>query len=1042
MRILHITDFHLDTRNLRDWNNFVKSAMLRKLLEDHAEKSFDVVAFTGDMIDKAGYDIGGAEKAFEVFKKEVIDPIAESLSIPIDRFLIIPGNHDMERDKDNQRSELGSLAFFKESKHVSDFISSENVKPTFDGIERMRTYKKFEDELYQNSAAISKKTFGYSARFKIEGTQVGVCAFNSSWRCYGKNDSGNLIVGEEQLASLYKTIKDCEVKVGLIHHPLDWLSDVERGTIAAHITKDFDLLLVGHVHESQTSIHTGFNGTLFISVAPSGLNDIRSDSRTFANGFTIIDFEKKNRTIECTYYRYNHSKKLFVLNTDLADSGRLALQIPIAQSAKKLSLVKTLIENIKEDHFERMDQHLLNVKAEVATTSIKEGFVLPPIDSGSSSEKDVGDEQLSIAEIVKSKQNLVVFGDQETGKTILLYRLVREFVDEFEYLKKVPVYVDFGELGAKELQTAIKDFLRCSSEDVKYLLSENQVVLLVDNVDFSNEKNTTEQLKKLHRFAKDNEAIQLIATSHDTLSGILPTDYVKNCRIPFRPYFIRSLKAREIKTIMKQWLPEESELQQDERLEKLVNSFSAYSLPSTAMSVSLFLWSMENKERKPINNAVLMEIYIEIILEKISKENVYRDNFDFTNKIQLLAKIAQEMLAANQPSYSILYSEFVSIIEKYLKELVGFQFDTEVIVKYFLSRKIFIKHQVNRVKFTYSCFFHFFIAKRMEYDPSFREYVMDKSHYFKFYKEIDYYTGLTRSDRNLFLEIFTRFEEEFSGTEHLLQNLDVDDYFSSKMPSQESVVKNVEIKDIKENRPSPEKLEEFYNQRLAQISNPSQILYKEGSVTLERLLILMANVLRNSEGVEDLELKKKAYRSIIKYSLSWMVLYREYLLDSFKNQQKLPSWVPSGLGVDYMLKNIPFHVQSGLYQHLGTSKLGSVVLEKIKHDNLKSNGVSDVESYLSIGMYSDIHATDFPKYLKSFIKRVKNNIVRDYCFYKLLDYYYRKTKPGSANEEIYLDILTELRIRAQGLPKRLKERVMKTFEDSKKTFRADFFDRD
>jgi hypothetical protein len=298
----------------------------------------------------------------------------------------------------------------------------------------------------------------------------------------------------------------------------------------------------------------------------------------------------------------------------------------------------------------------------------------------------------------------------------------------------------------KDITTCIKTYLRCSTSDVKDLVLNNQIVLLIDNLRYK-KGYLKEQLNKVHSFFNENEGVQIIATNENDFIGMLPEDYLEICKIPFMNFFIRNLGSKEIKNIMKLWLPGEDELKTEDRLDKLVTSFNSFALSSNAMSVSLFIWSTEYSKGKPINNAVLMEIYIEIILEKLSKENIYRGSFDFKNKVQLLAKIAQEMLLCNQPNYSITYSQFATIIENYLKNLVGFTHDPEIIIRYFLDRKLFIKYQSDRIKFTHSCFFHFFIAKRMEFDPEFRSHILDNDRYFQYPKEIDYYTGLVRSDK-------------------------------------------------------------------------------------------------------------------------------------------------------------------------------------------------------------------------------------------------------------------------------------------------------
>ena len=902
MRIIHLTDFHLTPKNLKDWNEYVREPLLEKLSWLHKNKEIDFIAFTGDLLDRGGKDYKDAAEAFGIFKKEVILPIVERIGLPITKFIIIPGNHDVVRSLDEEWEEIGSKTYFLHRENISKYVTKAIKDHNFNGMKRIEPYKKFEAALYGDAdSAVSLSIFGSSFKYSINGISVGVCALNSSWRCYSNDDSGNLLIGEDQLIANTYFVKDCEIKVALVHHPLDGLSAVERSTITNHIYKEFDILLTGHTHDTVTSVATGFTGSVFVNVAPSGINEIRSDSRTFANGFTVIDFDKKKSSIDCIYWRYNHDKKSFVLNTDasIEINGTSHYEIPDKQTSKKTSLLNTLLDNIKEDHFPEMNEHSIGSRVLTGSGCIKEAFIMPPIDQGSAgTEDDQINDAFNITQIVQYKHNLMFFGSPESGKTVLLYRLIREYVDEFEFLRKIPVYIDFEEIRNKEFITLIKEYLRCGGDDVKELIKDNQIVILIDNLQYNKNGSNKEQINRLHRFEMENQEIQIIAAAEHDIIGILPSDYVELSRIPFLNFFIRNLRSQEIKSLMKVWLPEQDDLKENERLDKMVSTFNSYSLPSTAMSVSLFLWCTENSERKPINNAVLMEIYIEIILEKLNKENIYRGTFDFTNKIQLLAKIAHEMLLVNEFSYSVIYSKFVNIIEEYLIS-VGFNHDPKVIIDYLLERKLFIKFQGNRIKFTYSCFFHFFIGKRMEYSPDFRDYVLDESRYFEFYKEIDYYTGLVRSDKTTFKLILSRFEDAFKPTDDVLNKVpDIDSYFTpkpkvelseEKAADQEPIIRNIELDQVVAKRPSDHMLDNYYNRRLSQIANPSIIVQKNQKLTLERVLIIMANTLRNSEGVEDIKLKRQAYNSLIKYNLTFMILYKESLIQYIIKNQRLPA---------------------------------------------------------------------------------------------------------------------------------------------------------
>jgi len=1032
IRIIHLSDFHLNKQNLKDWNEYVKPAFLKQISNINNEKGIDIIACTGDLIDKGGVEFTSITEAFNKFDKEVREPITKKISLDKERFMFVPGNHDIDRNADDEPIDMGYISYFnKEYDNISKFMLSAMNNGKRDAIKRIIPFKDFEQSYYGNKENNKLSVFGSSFKFELKNTKVGVACLNSSWRAYNRDDRNNLIIGEEQLNFNSKFISDCEIKIALMHHPTDWLLEKERQIISNHISKEYNIQLVGHVHLNRTSMQTGLSGSLFINLAPAYINDIRTDSKAFGNGFTLIDFDNINKTIEGSYYKYDLLKKEYILNDEIAEDGIFSYNIPTENSLKDKKLIERVLNYIEDERFEEINEHLLNQKAKKENIGIKESFILPPIDEGNFSNADKEPMYITLNQIIKTKQNQIFFGNQETGKTTLLYRLVTEFVEEFEYIRKIPVYIDFNEIGNKDIITCIKTYLSCGTNEANQLIDNNSIILLIDNLAYRTSSPNNET-KKLHRFNKEYEHISIIAASETNISGVAPINYINLCNIPFKKFFIRDLKVKQIKNLMSIWLPNEDTLVSDVKLQKMVNSFISYALPCTAMSVSLFLWSTESHDRKPINSSVLLDIYIELILEKIGVNNIYRDTFDYRNKSLLISVIAQEMLLKNDTDYCIAYSEYLSVIEDYLKNKVGFDYDSNKIAEYLIDRKIFIKYQSNRIKFSKSSFFHFFLAKRMEYDKKFKEYVLQEDNYFKFQKEIEYYSGLTRNDIDLLKIIYERFLEKFEPTDFILEKIEVDDYFT-KVDNKEFEPKSnqIEISSVKKNRPTKEQLEEIYDKRLAQIKNPYEILKKNGNLSLDQLIIIMSNVLRNSEGVEALQLKKDIYRSIVKYSLTWSILYRELIVNYVVVNKKMPPSVPSNFGLRYLMQNLPFHVQMGLHQQLGTYKLAPIVKDRIKED--KKQKMSDVESFFSVALYSDIKGRDFPEVLKKFIKKInKKGIVIDYIFRKIVNYYYSRTKKGSANEKIYLDLLAELQIKSKNLPRRMKSKIIKTFEDNKK----------
>ena len=81
IRILHLTDFHLNKRTLRDWNDFYKTSFFEKLNKLHKERQIDLVVFTGDLIDKGGKDFKGVTLALNEFENNIITPILDLLNL-------------------------------------------------------------------------------------------------------------------------------------------------------------------------------------------------------------------------------------------------------------------------------------------------------------------------------------------------------------------------------------------------------------------------------------------------------------------------------------------------------------------------------------------------------------------------------------------------------------------------------------------------------------------------------------------------------------------------------------------------------------------------------------------------------------------------------------------------------------------------------------------------------------------------------------------------------------------------------------------------
>ena len=98
MRIIHFSDFHLDNDQIKRCNGLI-NRMIQALQQIHQEKAIDVIVFSGDLIDRAGYNFSEPKlmNGFEKFEKIVIKPITTALELPANRFIFTLGNHDVDQ---------------------------------------------------------------------------------------------------------------------------------------------------------------------------------------------------------------------------------------------------------------------------------------------------------------------------------------------------------------------------------------------------------------------------------------------------------------------------------------------------------------------------------------------------------------------------------------------------------------------------------------------------------------------------------------------------------------------------------------------------------------------------------------------------------------------------------------------------------------------------------------------------------------------------------------------------------------------------------
>lgn len=1030
IKIIHLSDLHLESNN----PSFEKKDIIGALAEDIKKYVDDstLLFFTGDLIHKGG--VGFKENkptAFQCFEEIFINPIISKNPILKNKIFIVPGNHDVCRDKIDPISEDGLKSNLTTTKSVNEFII--NNRSNIRHLDRISDYKDWEKEFYSTYPNSSLSLFENTFTIKVGLVNIGITCLNSSWLCKDDNDKENLIIGRNQIENSLDKIKNCHVKLALSHHPLEFLTEFDREPVKIELYKNYDILFTGHVHELASSYTQDLYGNIFISIANSTIGE-NPRERKYANGYTILELSP-NEKIRTIYRKYIENHKKFVPNTEIGtEDGTKEWQILKDEKLSKFEIVANIVDGIANGHCDKLNEDLImSTNSTNSPCTIDSIFVEPTIlNCPQNSLKEEETIHYNIEKILSRKTNFIIYGLKESGKTILLNKLFLEAIRKFNQLNKIPLHLKFSDFKAKDIEKVIKEYLGLPTKEIQELLTENDSILFIDDLSFS-EKNVN-QISSLKNLVTKYPKIQVIATVDQTIENAIPTDYLEhNDILNFEVGFIQNLNSHEIKELIGKWFVGK-EIDFQENMEKLMKSFVDFGLPKTPLSVTMFLWIFEKQEKRPMNNSVLVEMFIENLLEKTNFVNIYSDTFDFKNKQRFLSFISKFMRDNGDEdlSYSINYVELLNFASEYLK--TRFHGKPQKVLDDLIKRGILCFEDGNLVRFKSAFFFHYFLALHFDYDKDFKTHVLTGENYLDYTEEIVYYTGLKRDDVEMLHFTQEKLHEAFGDFNSDVSNnyQKLDKVLETRQKSQTLAFQMPN--DKLENKPSETQIEEVYDLQLSAIPVQKNILKKSGNnfstkKNIDKVLMLASNVLKNSEDVDDFEAKKLAYANTLISSISCMIQERDSLIFAYTQFKKKPDHLPKNIDFNLFIRVIPLIYQVVIYNWLGSQKLRPVIIDKIEKDKLTLN-ISEFEKFLSVFIYSDIRGADYPERIELFVKQTKFNYLKDLSFLKIFSYYHLRNNSKDLNKK-YLKLLSEIKEDMGLLDKYGKSQFMRGIEEKK-----------
>ncbi len=329
---LHLSDWHQSEMDVD------RKIVLDALLDDIKNRAtidpnlghIDFIVFSGDVA------FNGKSDEYKMVKDKLFDPILKECNIKSERLFIVPGNHDLDRTKFELLPQ--SLAKPLESNSEANNWLSDDEK-------RREALKLFRNFTSFVSSYTHQENSDYAniRSWNIDGKRIALMGINSAWMCARRknsngdvDDKGVVIVGEPQIYDPLRDISEFDIKIAVMHHPLDWLADFESSQIKRHLIKRCHFILRGHQHEPYVEIIRSTYGDCIVIPAGACYNH-----RSYANAYNFVhlDFETGKGVI---FLRCWNGRDKWREDIDSCKEGKFHFISPLATDPFHISLAENL----------------------------------------------------------------------------------------------------------------------------------------------------------------------------------------------------------------------------------------------------------------------------------------------------------------------------------------------------------------------------------------------------------------------------------------------------------------------------------------------------------------------------------------------------------------------------------------------------------------------------------------------------------------------------------------------------------------------------
>jgi len=290
---LHISDIHMRQRDA--WSQDV---VLRALCDDLGRQrrdgiTADFILATGDLAYSGKVEEYGQAAGF-------FDAVSIASGVPRQRIFCVPGNHDIDRERQRMCFD-GCRHVLQSRSHVDSLLAGGEDLATL--LRREENYRAFEGSYFSGQEKTrTADGLGYVADIAIDDVRFAIAGLDSAWLAEGGlGDPGRLLMGERQVINALDLARalDPHIVIAMAHHPFHLLQEFERLSIQSRVERSCHFFHCGHLHEPEAR-NVGYAGTGCLTLAAGASFETRESRNTYS--VVTLDLLQAQRMVQTVQY--------------------------------------------------------------------------------------------------------------------------------------------------------------------------------------------------------------------------------------------------------------------------------------------------------------------------------------------------------------------------------------------------------------------------------------------------------------------------------------------------------------------------------------------------------------------------------------------------------------------------------------------------------------------------------------------------------------------------------------------------------------------